>query len=326
METDVLISKYLAGEATEEEIAELKAWRDADAANENEFQNLRESWNYIGSDDKQSEPDKETVWNNIIQEIVAMKPVKTYSRHFIYRVAGIAAAIAILICSATFIYFNQGAERSLVCFRAPSGQKAEVTLPDGTCVSLNSDSKLEYYSDYSRENRSVKLSGQAFFDVTKDKKHPFQVLTGNIKVVAYGTSFEVNSYPDSRDVTVSLLSGHVGVFSIVPERLIADMKPDEKLTIPTANIGNSVLAACAGKDEAMWRMDKLKISGESLYEISRKMESWYGVRISITHVNTSKKYWMTVKKESLSDMLDIINHITPITYTINGKEVNITCK
>ena len=255
-----------------------------------------------------------------------MQPIKTYSRTIFYRTVSIAATIALLIGVSLPVLFSGKEESKLVCFKAPVGQKAEVSLPDGTSVYLNSGSMLSYSTDYSSTNRSVKLEGQAFFDVTKDKEHTFDVTVGNVKVVVHGTSFDINAYKDNPEIAVTLLTGSVSILSASSDKVLANMKPNQKAIIPLYDKNKCTLTACNAEEEAIWRLGKLKIDGEELVNVIRKMERWYGVKITANNINTTKHYWMTVKTESLKEMLEIINRITPIDYSINGEEVTITCR
>lgn len=103
------------------------------------------------------------------------------------------------------------------------------------------------------------------------------------------------------------------------------MRPNQKAVIPYGK-DQCILTACDAEEEAIWRLGKLKVNGEGLAEVVRKMERWYGVKIALNNINTSKHYWMTIKTESLKETLEIINRITPIDYSINGEEVTITCR
>lgn len=329
MEIYTLLSKYFANEATDREKAEVDAWRGESADNEKEFRALAESWQLARRTDASFvAPDKEKVWNRIVGGITRLKPVKTYSRSFIYRAVGIAAVVALLIGVSLPLLYQavSDEEHRQVCVVAPAGQKAEVSLPDGTHVFLNSGSILTYSTGYSRDNRSVKLQGQGFFDVTKDSRHPFTVLAGDVKVLVKGTSFDVNAYTDNEALEVTLLSGRVSVLSASTDKLIADMLPNQKVTVPYDKGLKPALQTCDAEEEALWRLGKLKIVGETLPDLVRKMEHWYGVHISLQNVDADKRYWMTIKTESLKEMLEIINQITPINYSINGEEVNISCK
>jgi ferric-dicitrate binding protein FerR (iron transport regulator) len=147
---------------------------------------------------------------------------------------------------------------------------------------------------------------------------------GDVKVLVHGTAFDVNGYGDHSELEVVLLRGHVTVVSALTDKLLADMKPNQKVIIPLREMEKCKLAACDAEVESVWRLGKLKIENENLKEIVQKMERWYGIKIQLHDVPENKRYWMTIKTESLREMLEIINRVTPITYTINGEEVSIT--
>lgn len=326
MEIYTLLSKYLSGEATCQEIAELEEWRTVDEKNEKEFRELSESWKLAHESFSFVVPDKEKVWNRIVTNLNRMQPVRTYSRAVIYRAVSVAATVALLIGLSLPMLFSAQEPGSPVSFKAPVGQKAEVDLPDGTRVFLNSGSVLTYSTDYNRTNRSVTLRGQAFFNVAKDEEHPFDVSVGNVKVVVHGTSFDVNGYEDTSEIAVTLLTGRVSILSSLSDKVLATMKPNQKAIISLSAKDKCTLADCDAEAESVWRLGKLKINGEGLAEVARKMERWYGVKIALDNVNPDKHYWMTIKTESLKETLEIINRITPINYSINGEEVAITCR
>lgn len=254
-----------------------------------------------------------------------VKPVKMYTRRLLYRAVGVAAILALILgFSFSTLFPKEEEDARLVSFTAPVGQKAEVSLPDGTKVWLNSGSTLTYSTDYAKDRRSVKLNGQAFFDVVRDSKRQFDVSVGDVKVLVHGTAFDVNGYGDHSELEVVLLRGHVTVVSALTDKLLADMKPNQKAIIPLREMEKCKLAACDAEVESVWRLGKLKIENENLQEIVQKMERWYGIKIQLHDVPENKRYWMTIKTESLREMLEIINRVTPITYTINGEEVSIT--
>jgi len=326
MEVYTLISKYLSGKTTLREINELNAWRHMSEANETEFQELRESWELAHLESHLVIPDKEKVWARIMKNIGQIKPIKMYSRNVLYRAIGKAAMVALLVGFSLPMLFQRKEINKYVTFKAPVGQKAEVSLADGTIVLLNSGSALTYATDYSRTNRSVKLVGQAFFDVTKDEKYQFNVSVGNVKVVVHGTAFDINGYSDNSRIEVALLRGRVSVLSASSGKLLAYMRPNQKAIIPLYDKEKCTLIACNAEEETLWHLGKLKIKNEELTDIIRKMERWYGVKIHLNNTPRPKRYWMTIKTESFKETLEIINRITPITYSINGEEVTITCK
>lgn len=93
----------------------------------------------------------------------------------------------------------------------PAGERFNLTLSDGTQIWLNGESSLRYPVNFTTEKRIVTLTGQAYFEVSKDEEHPFIVITQNMNIEVIGTSFDVNSYPDSELNTMTLVTGKVKV-------------------------------------------------------------------------------------------------------------------
>lgn len=317
-----LIAKYLSGEANPGEVTALTSWRGESVENENAFQEFREVWT-ISSGTSSVIPDKEVVWQKMMVNIRKVKP-RLYSRSFISRVAGIAAAIALLI-GFSFSYFlssprNMQLHEMIV--RTPGGQKSEIVLPDGTSVWLNSGSMLAYNPGYGTTNRKVTLEGEAFFDVAYDKEKTFEVSVGDIVVQVHGTAFGVKSYKEEDSIDISLLRGHVTVHSNASNRLLADLSPGKKAVVDKNTLACNI-EPCNAEMENIWRYGKLRIENESISEIAAKMSRWYGVNMSVQGNLKKERYWFTIKTESLTEMLNLIDKISPINYSINGEEVTV---
>lgn len=323
-----IISKYLTGESSEAENNELANWRKLNGENEKVFQELRESWELANGDAPSPYyPDKEKVWNRITTNIKQVKMTKTYTRRLLIRTASIAAMFALIIGFSVSLLFTltDSKPEENITFRTRWGEKAEISLPDGSVVLLNSGSTLTYNTDYNFRNRKVRLEGQAFFDVAKDTRNPFTVGVGNIQINVHGTAFDVNGYKEDASIEVSLLRGHVSIAND-QGNLLADMRPDQKAIIRKDDFSQNRLIACNADTESVWRYNKLKIENEPLETVLHKMERWYGVHIQLSGSPKHKHYWLTIKTESLTEMLEVINKITPIDYKIDGEEVNISYK
>jgi ferric-dicitrate binding protein FerR (iron transport regulator) len=323
---DLFTIKYPAGESAPEEASDPNVRREESPDNERVFQEIGEPWNEICDTQEMIIPDKEAVWQKIIAHIQDTKTVETYRRSTMVRIAGIAAMIA-LIAGFSLSFFgrwNVGTVQtatSEIVVRTPAGQKSEAILPDGTTVWLNSATTLSYSSDYNVRNRHVKLDGEAFFEVTKNKQSEFRVTAGEVHVVVHGTAFNLSAYNDDQAIDVSLLNGHVSVVS-ADNRLLADLQPDQKASIDR----NSLLCRltnCDAKMESLWKNGQLKITDEPMDAVAKKIERWYGVHIHLPEEIRDEHYWLTVKTESLTETLELIRKITPIQYSISGKEVAI---
>jgi len=327
-----LIAKLFTGQCNTEEENFLSGWRKEKPQHEELFQELKHEWDEMHRTVSQPViPDKKKVWMKINAEILQKKKsIPVYTRKTLIRIASIAAGIALLFgISFTYFYnspFNgladSGQNSTII---VPSGQKSQLILADGTKVWLNAGSRLTYSNLYNTKERIVELDGEAFFEVIKDEKREFIVKTGMVDITVLGTSFNVNAYPEDSNISVSLLEGKVSVSSARDHRVLAYLEPNQGAVISRSDLICQV-NSCDAETESIWRMNTLKFDGASAEEVSRKLERWYGVDITLENTKPDNHYWFTIKTESLTELLESINKLTPIEYKINGEEVTIRYK
>lgn len=327
-----LLAAYFSGEATPSEKESIDKWRNKSSENEELFHTLRKQWKGVKIDTSSYVIlDKSAVWNKVQQTIRAnARQIPMYTRALLVKTSGIAAAIALLM-GFSIAYFianpsNWNAEDILTnVILAPSGQKSQLVLPDGTVVWLNSGSKLTYNSLYAFSERVVELEGEAYFDVKQNKEIPFIVKTGIVDVKVHGTAFNVNAYTDEETVSVTLERGKVSLLSSVNQELLTYLSPNQS-AIVSRNDGNCQVVSCEAQAEACWHLNLLKFEGTPVREVWKKLGRWYGVNISLSDVNPESTYWFTLKTESLTELLEMINRLTPIEYELNGEEVKVRYK
>ena len=149
--------------------------------------------------------------------------------------------------------FRRGAAASVICYflifhnREPGkktnlpiaqntvstnlGSKSKIQLPDGSLVWLNADSRIIYKENFQGPFREVQLTGEAFFEVVKDKEHPFIIHTQSIDLKVLGTAFNVRSYTNEKKTETSLIRGSIEVtLHDNPDKKIV-LKPNEKLIV-----------------------------------------------------------------------------------------------
>ena len=190
------------------------------------------------------------------------------------------AAIFIIGVIGTCIFFdkvlNSDDNSMAQTLTVPDGQRAHIVLPDGSSVWVNAHSELKYPSSFSKE-RKVELSGEAYFDVVKDKKHPFIVTTTNghnVKVL--GTSFNVFAYP-GEPLTISLMRGKVGVYKSGDEDNLAILLPNQQLI---EKDGNYVINSIE-ENPIMWKDGIYSFSKQRMKNIVKKLELYYDVKIIV---------------------------------------------
>lgn len=239
-----------------------------------------------------------------------------------------AAAVLLLPTLAISVYFygNQSENKSVgqvVQYIVPSGQKSNVILADGTKVWLNSGSTLTVSLDNTKQ-RNVQLSGEAFFDVTKNEKEPFLVTTRNYSVKVYGTQFDVRAYPGQKESETILQEGSISILTDSKEEI--KMTPGQAFYVDQQK--KYTISEVDPEIYTSWKDNVLKIDNERLRDLLVRMEHWYGVKIQVDSYNAVKdlKYTLTIKTESLREMLDLMNYVTPLSYKIDGENVILKYK
>ncbi|MNE24036.1 fec operon regulator FecR [compost metagenome] len=269
---------------------------------------------------------KNNLYRSIAQEseVIQQKAIN----HFSF--LKIAAAIALLIAFGAGLFYvynyrNQVNEQWVRIDNQGSKIKS-VSMPDNSIIWLNANSSISYSNLYNTTKRELKLSGEAFFQVTKNHQKPFIVHSGNISTTALGTSFNISAYEKDQIVRVVLVTGKVAVdlkksfnnekrVILTPGKMIEFENKNAKWTSSMINT-NSV---------TLWRNNKLVFVNELLPDALRKLARHYHVNIRFNEEELSHLYFdgtfeSTEEKERV---LKTVLSIYGLTYktTPNGYEI-----
>lgn len=197
------------------------------------------------------------------------------------------------------------------------GEKFQIHLPDGTKVWLNAKSSLKYPTTFNKQiTRRVSVSGEAYFEVAKDEKHPFIVESKDQNVEVLGTHFNISSYADDPISTTTLLEGSVKVNK-------TELKPNQQSVLKDHKI--KVVPADIEKTMA-WKNGDFIFRGEDLKTTMRKIERWYNVDITYaTNVteNIELGGWVS-RKSNLSEVLRRIELIGNVHFKVEGRKIIVT--
>lgn len=203
------ISRKISGEATEEDVQEVEKWLAEEPSNRKVYQRLIEAWR----NNPPTSADTSSLFESLKRRIVVYERKHVPLMARIHPLLKVAAILAIILLSNFLVYqYNHKSEPVAITWQeivVPRGNRMKITLPDNSSVWLNNETRLRYASDFSAGNRSVELSGEAYFDVHHDKSHPFIVKVGEQRIKVLGTKFSVNAYPEDRIIETSLISGSV---------------------------------------------------------------------------------------------------------------------
>lgn len=179
-----------------------------------------------------------------------------------------------------FYYYSHPGQSEMTAMNqelyVPAGQRAELTLPDGSKVWLNADSRLSYPSRFTNERR-VSLSGEGYFMVTPNKEVPFIVSTSTIDVRALGTEFNISNYPSTGNVEVYLQQGSVKTYFPDAEASGLIMSPGQFLV----QNGKKLELKEMNPDILLWREGLYTFKKQKLGKIVEKLELYYDVKINV---------------------------------------------
>ncbi|MDR0575016.1 MAG: FecR family protein [Tannerella sp.] len=236
----------------------------------------------------------------------------------------IAAVFMLGILGALYVLNNKDPEEKILSqtIRVPAGQKAEMTLSDGTEIWLNSGSTLIYPEKFSTITREVKLDGEAWFKVKKNKDRRFTVKTSQYDLHVLGTEFNVRAYPQDSLISTALVEGRIGL-QVHGEKQTVYMSPGQLAVFDVRNnrleVANKNLT-----DVALWRNNEIKLNNLSAQNLCSKLEAWYGLQVkTVNQPRENHLYNLTIRNESIEELMELIHKVTPIKYQINGKEVSI---
>lgn len=204
----------------------------------------------------------------------------------------------------------------------PRGKDYEVVLSDGTEVLLNADSKLIFPVQFSGENRTVRLVGEAYFKVTKNKHCPFIVMTDKVATKVYGTEFNLKAYPHS-GVNVTLISGSVAVNSEGKEVMLkpgqnAELNSNHEFEVTTVD------TECY----TQWKDGYFYFDNVPLIEVVRDLGRWYNVNIVIrdNSLMSYRLHFVASRKASVKEFVDNLNVFNYLSVVQKGNRLIIDKK
>lgn len=323
---DTIIIKFLKKETSSPENEELLRWVSESEENRMQFEEIHQA--HLASNQKifQAKIDIEAAWDKLNNKLPKQKTsekiisLKTINRIAVSVLIILAAGFGSLWVSEH--YFSES-KSELVQFEAPSGEKSKIILADGSLVWLNSETKLRYDT---KQSRSVFLNGEAFFEVKKDKAQPFEIMTSSgMKVKVTGTKFNLRSYDGETFVETSLEEGEVIIEGANSEKL-AVLKPGQQSRYMINN-GEILIQNVDPEIYSIWRNNELRFSDITFNDLIPRIERWYGVSIKLdSEIEKEDRFTMTIKTESLRELLNMMKLTSKFNYEINGSIVEIKRK
>lgn len=264
-----LLNKYIAGDATPEEKEEVARWLDTDKKNMKEFLALRKLYDI-------------SIWQQE-QTPVAKDKLSLGNKRWTLRSASfeLAKVAAIFILAFTIVYSflinedNDSAKMQTIF--VPPGQRAELTLTDGTKVWLNAKTTFTFPDKFTANNRRVTLDGEGYFDVTKNPEKPFIVNTERYDIKVMGTEFNVTAYSGSSVFETSLLKGAVEVFSPAKDTKVS-LEPHMRTYEENGILKKDTIEH---ENYFLWKEGLICFYDEPVDKMIKKLQLYYDVKIDV---------------------------------------------
>ncbi len=200
------------------------------------------------------------------------------------------------------------------------GETYQVRLPDGSIVYLNAGSSLTYTTSLIKDGkRSVKLSGEGYFEVFKDKLHPFIVKTNKQEVEVLGTHFNISSYADDDLEKTTLLEGSIKLSACGTSKLL---KPGQQAKVN----GSIITIGETDTDLAVaWKNNEFVFESETVETIMKMIERWYNVEVIYTGEKTKQRFSGKVSRfDDISKVLEIVESTGEAHFKITGRTIYVS--
>ena len=221
------------------------------------------------------------------------------------------------------------------------GQKATITLSDGSKVWLNAESTVTFAEQFDGETREISLEGEAFFDVVRNPNQPFIVKTDDLTTRVLGTSFNVSAYPGEKNIQVTVATGKVevspvppqdnGAYSPLEEPVPTRQKGQGGVLGPATKIlltptqqaifnrstGSLEMQKVASTSYHAWKDQVLSFDSATLEEVAQTLERWFDVKIDFReHSSGDCQVTVAYERPTLQEVLADLNLLTGIDYKI----------
>lgn len=305
-----LLAGYFRNELDPQAQQEVEAWIDSSPENREMALQVCRLTQYVLQDSVEENTDTESLLKQV-DTIVKDKRSPVY--RWVLKSLGLAAVAALGLFLGK-VFFSS--DVPFIKFATGSGEVASVTLPDQTKVWLNANSTLLYPESFNGKERSVRLEGEAFFDVTKDEAHPFMVSVPDCRLKVLGTQFDVSSYPDSPEMRATLVSGSVELlYKMGGRNQTTVLFPGQRFSMDT-NSGKASLSYVDTESLTSWRTGRISFNHIPLSDVLTMVGNTFGIRFVIgDNRKLEETYSGSFVGQTLEEVLSTLETITSLRFT-----------
>lgn len=311
--------KYRQNNLTPKELQELRKMVNELPDSEIES-SMYESWQNDSQDEKNISAERLEAIKAAIYKSIAPKP----SFSLIKRIGKIAAAVLIPLFMFTTFYFYKEtkvlSEQEMIVSTS-RGERATITLLDGTHVTINSETYLIYTpKTFNKSERRIRFEGEAYFDVAKKESLPFVVGTKDLEIKVLGTKFNLLAREKNKTIELVLEEGHVLLFS---SKETKELFVNQRATLDRSTGSISIASEPLPRNASAWKQGELVFGNARLKDVLKSLENNYGVHITIdSTLDLSEDLFSgTITARNLLEALEVIKISYQLEYTVIDNEV-----
>lgn len=353
---ETLFLAYLESKISSEDERFLLEWLKNHPASMKDFSDFRRIWNMSKLAGTLEDDAIELEWLQLRERINSSKGKTIEMSHgfwyWLPRVAAVFLLGVMVTFAATYLYLNRNTtELTYHEINTPPGAKSKVTLPDGTTIWLNAGSNLKYSSEFGKRDRKVQLTGEAYFDVFKNPSKIFLVKTSELNIKAYGTAFNVKSYPEEGTIETTLIEGSIGVtrttfekkkndevilkpnqrvvyyrktkqIEQTPEEIVSDNPETTSVKREEEKLTYLISKGIETKEYTSWKDGTLFITSETLSDLAVTLERKYDIKIHFeTPALKALKFTGSLENETVEQVIHAIGIAANIDYEIKDRDI-----
>ena len=308
-----ILNRYIAGEATPQEKEDVARWLDADKENMKEFLARRKLYDI-------------SIWQQESTPVAKGNSPLANKRWTLRTIAiEFSKIAAVFLIAFTVLYslmMNKGTidPTKMQTIFVPPGQRAELTLTDGTKVWLNAKTTFTFPDKFTACSRDVTLDGEGYFEVTKDMEKPFTVKTDKYNIKVLGTEFNVTAYSTSPVFETSLLKGAVEVSSPATDTKIS-LEPNTRTYIENGILKKGVIEH---QTYFLWKEGLICFYDEPVGKMIDKLELYYDVKIDVQNKKLLKNRYSGKfrTKDGVEHVVRVLQLSNKFTY-IKDNDLNL---
>ena len=316
---DELIVRYLTEEINHQDRATLENWLHESPENQQYFNEFEKIW-HLEPEHTDVEIDTSAAWQKVHHHIHGKGRESKTKLRPLYYISGIAATLLILI--SLYFFVEQNEKPELITYLAHSKTESPLVLPDDSRVFLNAGSEIIYPESFTGTSRATIVTGEAFFEVAHKSEQPFEVDLGEIKVVVMGTSFYIKNIAGSSQITISVISGMVGVYTA--------QKPENRLTLEASEQAAYDLKSkrftkskLTNLNFLAWKTGVLDFDQTPLNDALHDIAATYNLELNIQRDIADLTITARFNREKIVDIFETLSMLFHLDIEQNGREIII---